>query len=217
MGAFVYILTFSNGKQYVGQTRRSVDERMKEHRYDMARGIKRKLYDAWRELGEPAREVVECSLDELDALECATINRLGCRSPNGYNAIPGGGFLPQLDPEIAARIAETHRTAPHLLAKIRRAQRIRWEKTTPEERSAWMEAVRPHHQPHTAETKAKISAALKGKLKGVPKSVQHIANVAAANRGKKRSPEQIERIRQGAIRGHLQRGHVPRKSIEMRI
>lgn len=212
MRAFVYILTFSNGKRYVGQTRRNVSERMKEHRYDAMRGVDRALYEAWRTLGEPSCEVMECSLDELDALECSTIERIGCRIPNGYNAVPGGGFLPQLDPEIAARIAQTHRTKPHLLAKIRRAQRLRWQRTTPKERSAFMEKLRPHSQPHSSETKAKISAACKGKLKGIPKSAEHAAKVGAANRGKKRSPESIERIRQSAIRAWARR-----KANEVRI
>jgi len=197
---FIYILTFSDGKQYVGQTRRNVVERMKEHRYDMARGVRRALYEAWRTLGEPSCEMLECAVEELDALECATIERLGCRCPNGYNAVPGGGFLPQLDPAIAARIAETHRTQPHLLAKIRRAQSMRWAGTTPEERRAFMRATCVHNTKHTAESKAKMSAALKGRFKGIPKSPAHAAKVGAAIRGQKRSPEQVERIRQGAIR-----------------
>lgn len=205
MRAFIYILTFSDGKKYVGQTRRSVAERLDEHRYDMSRGIKRPLYEAWRAFGEPYCAVMECVVDELNELEIFVIDEIGSRFPNGYNAVPGGGFLPQLDPVIAARIAEIHRTAPHLLAKIRKAQKIRWERMTTEERSAWMRIHKPHSAPHTAEAKARISAAVKGRLKDIPKSLEHAAKVGAANRGQKRSPDQIERIRQGAIRGHVAR------------
>ncbi|MGA7540342.1 MAG: NUMOD3 domain-containing DNA-binding protein [Steroidobacteraceae bacterium] len=199
MRGFVYILTFSDGKQYVGQTRRSVDERMKEHRYDMGRGINRKLYKAWRLMGDPTCEVIECAAKEVNDLECFVIDWLDCRAPNGLNAIPGGGFLPQLDPVIAARIAETHRTQPHLLAKIRKAQSLRWVGTTPEQRSAFMRDKCGHHKPHSAETKAKMSASRKGKGTG-PKSPEHAAKVGAANRGKKRSLESIERIRASASR-----------------
>ena len=205
MRGFIYILTFSNGKQYVGQTRRSVAERIKEHRYDAGRGVERALYAAWRSRGEPSCETIECSVADIDAVEIATIERLGCRLPSGYNTLPGGGFLPQLDPAIAKRIGETHRNSPALLAKIRRAQSLRWAGTNPEERSAFMRALRPHSEPHTAASKARISASRRGKLKGVPKSREHVAKVAAANRGRTRSPESIERIRQGAIRAWARR------------
>lgn len=204
MQTCVYILTFTDGKKYVGQTRRGFPCRFEEHAYDAARGVKRPLYEAWRSQGDPSTEEAGCSVEELDELECFLIEEANSRLPNGYNAIPGGGALPQLDPAVAAKIAQTHRTAPHLLAKIRKAQSLRWKGATAEERAEFMERIRPRG-PRSAETRAKISAARKGKLKGIPKSHEHAAKVGAANRGKKRSPEQIERIRQGAIRGWANR------------
>lgn len=44
-------------------------------------------------------------------------------------------------------------------------------------------------QVHNEEIRAKISAALKGKNKGIPKSPEHRAKLSVISKGKKRSPE----------------------------
>jgi len=201
MQGTIYVLTFADGKHYVGQTRRSLHKRMIEHRRNMRNGVQTAIYDAWRNFGEPFCQVAMCDISELDEFEIVVIETLDCMAPQGYNSVPGGGFLPTLDPAIAARIGDKHRTDPTLLAKIRRAQALRWKGTTPEERSEWMRAHGLHAgKKHSAESKEKMSASLRGKNTR-PKSADHVAKVAAANRGKKRSPEQIARISQGTRLG----------------
>ena len=101
---YIYLLTFSNGKFYVGQTRRSITCRFRQHRAD-AKIKCQPLYQAWRKYGEPALLVLaEAPHADLDRLEVSAIAAVGSIDPIGYNLTPGGDFNPSNVPAIVCSI-----------------------------------------------------------------------------------------------------------------
>lgn len=90
----IYVLTFANGKKYVGQAV-NIADRWRTHRGaawgKSSRRVTRK-YRAWRKYGEPTLELLHlCLRSELDAAEIAAIALIGTLVPNGYNETTGGG------------------------------------------------------------------------------------------------------------------------------
>lgn len=87
---YIYIATNKiNGKSYIGQTIRSIKERLKEHRTKSGcRGI----FGAIKKHGWKNFKVdwYECSDDELNKHEKWMVNLMGTLSPNGYNLKDGG-------------------------------------------------------------------------------------------------------------------------------
>ena len=73
--AFIYVITNDlNGKQYVGKTSRSIEERFKEHirDKDYRKNEKRPLYNAMNKYGIEhfsIKVLEECSIEESAARE----------------------------------------------------------------------------------------------------------------------------------------------------
>ena len=96
--AYIYLITNKiNGKQYVGKTENTIDERWKEHKqdYKKERCEKRPLYDAMLKYGIENFEIKELEyLKEggklLSDRETYWIEKLGTYGSNGYNATKGG-------------------------------------------------------------------------------------------------------------------------------
>jgi hypothetical protein len=93
---FVYKITnLINGKCYVGITKKDITRRFKEH-VTVSRGNKKKtlIAKAILEYGEHNFKIEEIdganSLSELFYKEKMWVHKLGCKVPNGYNAIDGG-------------------------------------------------------------------------------------------------------------------------------
>ena len=92
MYGVVYSVTNNlDGKQYVGQTTRTLEERFSEHAESdslLGRAIQRDGAEKF------SREVlVECETQkELDEQERLYIKKLDCKHPKGYNATDGGRF-----------------------------------------------------------------------------------------------------------------------------
>jgi GIY-YIG catalytic domain len=88
----IYLLTFSNGKQYVGQTReKNPSRRFARHAQDAARGINRPVSDAWKILGKPLIEILGAYPNsKLNEKEIESIGRLNTVVPHGYNLSNGG-------------------------------------------------------------------------------------------------------------------------------
>lgn len=104
---FIYCATSPSGKQYIGQTRRDVGARWKEHLAD-ARGIDRckALNCAIRKYGHEAFviEIVAYALPWLlDELEAMMIQESNTAVPAGYN-IKLGGSTAQHSKETIAKI-----------------------------------------------------------------------------------------------------------------
>ena len=89
MNGTIYILTFANGKQYVGQTIRTMSERMSGHRYL----IKSITGQAIAKYGEPKVGILRSGVDnqaDLDRMEVEAIIEHLSLHPNGYNLESGG-------------------------------------------------------------------------------------------------------------------------------
>lgn len=104
---YLYQLTFSNGKVYIGQTVRSMNVRMAQHRTAAKRGSNLPVHNAWRKYGEPSVSILlECDCaDQLHRAEIDMIRDCGSLVPNGYNLGLGGETAPSKSPDVAAKIS----------------------------------------------------------------------------------------------------------------
>jgi hypothetical protein len=99
---YIYVITHdASGKQYVGQTRTTVERRWQGHVQSALKAGQtrdRALSVAIREHGPAAfsiRKVAEvANLQIANDLERQWIDKLATRSPNGFNATRGGGAAP---------------------------------------------------------------------------------------------------------------------------
>lgn len=96
----VYLLTFTNGKSYVGITS-NLRRRIRDHRKNAENGKTYALSNAWRKHGEPLVK----QLFEVDSYETAFwLEQLmvvghGTKAPNGYNMTDGGDGIRGITPE----------------------------------------------------------------------------------------------------------------------
>ena len=94
--AFIYVITNDvNGKQYVGKTGNSIEQRFKEHIKDSKkrRCEKRPLYVAMNKYGIEhffIELLEECSAEDSSEREIYWIKTLNTYGHNGYNATLGG-------------------------------------------------------------------------------------------------------------------------------
>lgn len=104
---YLYQLTFPNGKVYIGQTVRTMNARIAQHRTAAKRGSNLPVHNAWRKHGEPSVSILlECDCAEtLHQAEIDMIQKCGSLVPNGYNLSFGGDTAPSKSPEVAAKIA----------------------------------------------------------------------------------------------------------------
>lgn len=104
---YLYQLTFSNGKAYIGQTVRNMDVRMAQHRTAANRGSNLLVHNAWRKYGEPSVSILlECDcVEQLHQAEIDMIRDCGTLVPHGYNLGLGGETAPSKSPEVAAKIS----------------------------------------------------------------------------------------------------------------
>lgn len=92
MGYIYKITNLINGKEYIGQTGLTIEERFKEHIRSSQKNIDRPLYRAFNKYGIEnfvIEELEECSLDLLSDKEVYWIQKEDTYS-NGYNATMGG-------------------------------------------------------------------------------------------------------------------------------
>lgn len=90
----VYRLTFPNGKDYVGVTSRTLEERVTQHIKDSTKGPKDyPLARAIRKYGPanmPSEVLVEGPMSEMLKMEIKLIRRFESQIPMGYNISRGG-------------------------------------------------------------------------------------------------------------------------------
>ena len=182
-GIIYKIVNQLDGKPYVGQTVRTLEERFQEH-------AKADTYigNAIRAHGVEnfSCEVIEeCDTrEQLNEREIFWIATLNCKHPNGYNLTDGGEGTSGVErtPEYRAKMSAAKKNpSAETRAKM---SAVHKGKTLSDEHRAKIGAARKGKK-HSEETKAKIRA----KHKGVPKSPEHKAKLAAANTGKKASAE----------------------------
>lgn len=124
MNGYVYKITnTSNGRLYIGQTVRSVEQRFKEHFHPSSGCVF--LQKAIKEYGKDnfivsILEIVHGYskselVEKLDILEIKHINENNTLYPNGYNGCLGGGnsadylWKQGMSPESVAKRAEKHK------------------------------------------------------------------------------------------------------------
>lgn len=103
----LYMLTFSSGKKYVGQTVQGINLRVRDHRKAAMGGSQLLVHKAWRAHGEPTVSVLcQCeSHEELHKAEIEAIAANGTLSPDGYNLSFGGETAPSINPDVARKIS----------------------------------------------------------------------------------------------------------------
>lgn len=123
----VYLVTFKNGKQYVGATSRTLATRRSDHKAACAAGVKNKFYNALRKHGIESTSwavvSTHASAQEMFAAEVALIKSLSTQKL-GYNTTSGGQGNP------GRVITDENRAA------ISAAQRSRFARDGEREKSA---------------------------------------------------------------------------------
>src|ERR1700676_4000498 len=124
MNGYIYkIINITNGKSYIGQTVRSVEQRFKEHFHPSSGCVF--LHKAIKEFGKDNFIVTTLEtingdskteiIEKLDVLEIELINKNNTLYPNGYNGCLGGGnsadylWKQGMSPESIAKRAEKHK------------------------------------------------------------------------------------------------------------
>ena len=209
----IYAITcLSNGKCYVGSAV-NLRGRFAQHMSQLGRGNHHgvRLQRAWAKYGPDAflyevLEVVPAKAD-LIAREQLHIDLLGAAGEWGYNTAPSAGSMAgfRMSVETRAKMSAT-RKAIGLLPAFQEAAKAVWlgRKHTPEAIAKMKEAKAGtsfpakahaaalaanigHNRAHSEATKAKISAATKGRTN----SEKNRAGVSRAHKGVKWTPERI--------------------------
>ncbi len=150
----VYLLTFSNGKLYVGVTS-DLDRRLRQHRSkDSLVG------NAMRRHSWEVRVLFQGSSEECYREEVAQITQLDCKAPKGYNLTDGDQNnqswwdKPENRLEHAAKMRQLCST-PEAREKLAQSSREGWKTR---DKSAASAAVRKGYTP---ERSLKISEGMK--------------------------------------------------------
>lgn len=107
-GIIYVIINLINGKKYVGQTTRTVEERFREHaKADSFIGKAIRKYGEENFKGEVLEKCY--SAEELNAAEIKWIKELDCKAPNGYNLTGGGAGVVNLLKVIRERCTKKER------------------------------------------------------------------------------------------------------------
>lgn len=106
----IYLITSPSGKRYVGQTRRSLEQRMKQHQNPksgcpiLSASIRKY---GWNRMS--VQVLQECSNEELNDLERFYIKGYNCLSPEGMNCTSGGDAGYTFSEEHRLKSSETQR------------------------------------------------------------------------------------------------------------
>lgn len=169
----IYLHTAPSGKQYVGLASQGWRARWRSHVFDARRGSRLPLHAAIRRYGSDAfrTEVLQTCSDrtEAEAAERRWIAELSTQVPLGYNATAGGDGTHGLSDTARRRIGRAHCGKVVSALTIDRQSRPRPGRRVP----------------HSAEHRAKINAALKGKKL----TAETRDKLRAANLGKIQSDE----------------------------
>ena len=220
--SYVYVLFRADGTPfYVGKGRK---DRWGDHERDARLGLGPRLHrlNIIREMFRagfmdiPKVKIAE-GLTHRESLsrEIAIIAAIG-RYPDGplVNQTPGGDGYRDQPAEERAKTAARNRAriwTPEMRAKA--AEASRGKKQSPEAKAKRI-ATRRESGWWSPEQRIKMSADLSARLRGKPKSPEHIAKVAAAKRGKPLPPISAEH--KAAI-GSAHRGKVNSPEVRARM
>jgi group I intron endonuclease len=204
----IYLITNKiNGKQYVGQTTRSVAKRWAGHLCDAKRGFAYPICHAIRKYGADGFSVEEIarakSLKQLNFLEPLYIKYYDSLKPTGYNLASGGkNHVIHSDTRVKissankgnqyckGRVLSDETKAKIGIANKGRPSHRKGKKHSPESIEKMRIASRGNQNSKGAirseETRAKISAARKGK-KGTPHTAEFKAKMSKSLIGNQRA------------------------------
>ena len=178
----VYLITNKvTGKQYVGQTTQGVSKRWADHQKSARNGVGFPICRAVAKYGPDAFTVLVLDTadhqDDLDAKEIRWIADKGSLAPHGYNLRGGGsGGVHSTETKEKIRQALTGQVIPpEARAKMQVAAVSRVEGNP----DAWAEVTRTANEAVT----------------GKPRPPAVREKIASSSRGKRMSPESIERMR----------------------
>lgn len=185
----LYLLTFPNGKRYVGQTQGTVEGRLGGHRCAGSRTVVGK---AVRRHGDPTIEVLLESgdRDELDRLEIKFIDWYDSQVPAGYNVDPGGR---------TRRVTAEERRAMSQRARAQGTDAMHSPEAREKKSASMKERWRdPEHR-------EKVAKARKGKKNPSTPSQRANQSAAAKRRWANMTPEAMEAYRESGRRAAAKR------------
>ena len=114
MGYIYSLCNKINQKIYIGQTRRPIQERFKEHRTGKSNSC-RAIYNAIKFHGWDnfEKEWYECPDEDLDFDEELLVKEMKTLSPDGYNLKEGGSSCGKHSDESKQRMSEVKRGEKH--------------------------------------------------------------------------------------------------------
>jgi group I intron endonuclease len=172
MGYIYTLCNKINEKRYIGQTRRPIQERLKEHRTGRSNRC-RAIYNAILECGWENFEIdwYECPNEDLDFDEELLVREMGTLSPNGYNIKEGGGSCGKHSEESKQKMSESTKGEKHPMWGKHRSEEYKQkmsESTKGEKHPMW-------GKHRSEETKKKISDSTKGEKNHKSKRVYQYA------------------------------------------
>lgn len=203
----LYRLTFASGKSYIGQTVRTMNTRIGQHRRSAVNGKSLlPVHCAWRKYGEPLIEVIG-EFDSPESLHKAEIDAIRDQStlaPEGYNVGIGGETAPSKSPSVKAKISATSKGRVHSIevkAFIAENSKNNWtndeyrEKVSSGLKASWTDEMRKAagERSKARWEKRKLDGwvmpdSQKDKLKAKIVSEETRAKMSAAAKGKKKAP-----------------------------
>lgn len=225
LSGVLYMLTFPNGKSYIGITRRTAESRFAEHVAFARSGRKKYAVHAAIEKYGPESVIVKslASADwaYLKEVEVRAIAAFGTLAPSGYNLTQGGEGVVGFGDETRAKMGAANKgrkPSAETLAKLSAASTGRGHspevrakissvrmgmKFSEEHRKRLSEArravVASGRYILTPEGRARISAASASKV-GVTRSAETRAKLSAASKGKK-LPTEVRAKISAAMKG----------------
>ena len=221
----LYMLTFPNGKSYIGITRRTAEARFCEHVAFASSGRRKfAVHSAIQKFGAESvtvKSLASANWQYLKELEVRAIAAFGTLAPSGYNLTQGGEGVVGFTDETRAKMGAANKgrkPSAETLAKLSAASAGRSHspearakissartgmKFSEEHRRRLSEArqavVASGRDILTPEGRARISAASASKV-GVPRSAETRAKLSAAGVGKK-MPAEVKAKISAAMKG----------------
>ena len=158
-----------NGKIYVGQTIRSIENRFEEHRAGRSSRC-RAIYNAIQYHGWDnfEKDYYECPDEDLNFDEELLVREMGTLSPNGYNLMEGGGSSGKPSEESKQKNRDAHLGEKSYMFGIPKRDETRQKlseahlgKTLSEETKQKISEAKIGHDV-SGETKQKMSEAKRG-------------------------------------------------------
>jgi group I intron endonuclease len=188
----IYIFTFPNEKQYVGQTG-NLKVRYLRHRNGHKALVDRAIQKyGWDNI---QKTDISCSEEYLDWQEREAIKLYGTQHPDGYNLESGGNLNKHHSEATKQKMSKTRKGKSILLsdeARKRRSEIRKGKHHSDEARKKMSESHKDKKHPsgmlgkkHSIESKSKMSAA----LTGLQRSDETKQKISAARKGKVLSQE----------------------------